>query len=188
MGKIGVGICYENQLAYLPNLMYEASVDLVLMPHSAPTPYHPVFCGKKLMDDYNEGLKETPHRLADALGVPVVMANKSGRWQTPMPALPIPFWKMDSTFPGLSAIVDSDGKVKRQLGDVEDVIVEDITLDASRKSRVPPKSHGRWAWEGSWAANSFILTEALGRISYSLSFERRRKARQISSLGNRQPA
>ena len=188
LGKLGVGICYENQLAYLPRLMHEASADLVLMPHSAPTPYHPIVFPKKLMVIYNEELKEIPRRLANVLGVPVVMVNKSGRWQTPVPALPVPFWKMDSTFPGLTTIVDSDGNVRRQLGNEEGVIVEDITLDPSRKTHVQPECHGRWAWKGPWIRNSFTLNEAFGRLSYSLSSERRKKARRISSSSSHQPA
>jgi len=188
IGRIGVGICYENSLAYLPKLMYEASVDLVLMPHSAPTPSHALIFRKKQREIYNKELKEIPNRMVGLIGVPVVFVNKSGRWQTPVPALPLPFWRIDSTFPGLSAIVDSDGKVKRQLGEVEDIIVEDVTLDASRKPHIQPKCHGRWAWEGPWVRNSLLLVEACGRLSYSLSSERRKKARRISSLGSRQPA
>ncbi|MBN2027143.1 MAG: carbon-nitrogen hydrolase family protein, partial [Actinobacteria bacterium] len=36
--RIGVGICYENQLAYTPRLMYSQGADLQVMPHSAPPP------------------------------------------------------------------------------------------------------------------------------------------------------
>lgn len=38
LGTIGVGICYENQLAFTPGLMCGQSVDIMLMPHSAPAP------------------------------------------------------------------------------------------------------------------------------------------------------
>jgi N-carbamoylputrescine amidase len=187
LGRIGVGICYENSLAYIPRLMYEASADLVLMPHSAPLPPQIFFFHKKRMDAYNEELKETPHRLAFLLGVPVVMANKSGRWQTSVSTPPFPHRKIDSTFPGFSAIVDSDGNVKRQLGDLEGIILEDVTLDASRKTPAQPACHGRWAWRGRWSRNSYMLIEACGRLSYSLSSERRRKALRVSSSSNRQP-
>ena len=188
LGRIGVGICYENQLAYIPKLMYEASVDLVLMPHSAPTPSQSLFFRKQAVDTYNKTLEKIAQSLAVLLGVPVVMVNKSGIWQTKVPALPVPFLKMDSTFPGLSAIVDSDGKVERQLGDGEDVIVVDVTLDASRKTRTQPACHGRWAWKGPWLRDYLLLVEACGRLSYTLSSERRRKARQVSSSNNRQRA
>ena len=70
--------------------------------------------------------------MARLIGVPVVMGNKCGRWQRPMPG--IPFWKQDSRFPGLSTIVDSDGTVIAQLGDEEAIIVGDVRLDPSPKN------------------------------------------------------
>lgn len=47
VGKIGVGICYEAMLAYFPQLMYQQSVDLILLPHSAPTPMQSPFFPRK---------------------------------------------------------------------------------------------------------------------------------------------
>jgi N-carbamoylputrescine amidase len=181
IGRIGVGICYENQLAYVPRLMHEHSVDLVLMPHSAPSPSPTPLFRRKHVDVWNTHLREVAPRLACSLGVPVVMVNKRGPWQTAVPALPFPFMRMDSIFPGFSAIVDSDGTVRRQLGDEEGVIVEDVILDPSRKVNRPPPCYGRWALEGPRAREIFRFIEAFGRLSYSLSSERRKRARQISS-------
>ena len=183
-GKIGVGICYENSLAYLPELMYEQSAELVLMPHSAPSPSQSFYFRKKHIDMYNRVLKEVSYGMANALGVPVVMVNKSGRWQTPIPLFPFPFLKMDSTFPGFSAIVDSDGTIKSQLGPEEAIIVEDVTLDPSLKTGQRPRCYGRWAWDGPRGRSVMPFIEAFGRRSYSLSSERKSKARQISSANN----
>jgi N-carbamoylputrescine amidase len=181
IGRIGVGICYENQLTYMPRLMYEHSVDLVLMPHSAPSPSTTPLFRRKHVDVWNTHVREVALHMARSLGVPVVMANKSGPWYTPVPALPFPFIHMDSGFPGFSTIVDSDGIVKRQLGDEEDVIVEDVMLDPSRKTNELPPYHGRWALEGPRARDIFRFIEAFGRLSYFLSTERRKRARQVSS-------
>ncbi|MCK4363079.1 MAG: hypothetical protein KAW13_07335, partial [Dehalococcoidia bacterium] len=128
---------------------------------------------------YNNIIREGVRRMAGILGVPVVMANKCGRWRTPMPWLP--FWKQDSSFPGLSSIIDSDGTVKAQLRDEEAIIVGDVTLDPSLKIHEPPQCCGRWAWEGHWLRNSLRLIEAYGKLSYSLSSERKKRARRISS-------
>jgi len=76
-------------------------------------------------------VKELSLRYARMLGLPVVMANKCGPWVSPMPG--IPFHVERSSFPGLSAVADSDGTLKAQLGDGEGVIVEDVRLDPSRK-------------------------------------------------------
>ena len=181
LGSVGVGICYENQLSYLPQMLQKQSVDMILMPHSAVTPPRSFIVGNKLIEPYNNSLREVAHRYAGFVGVPVVMANKCGSWQSPMPFPWSLSGKQKSSFPGLSAIVDSNGTVKAQLGIEEAVLVEDVTLDPSRKTYRPPKCYGRWTLEGPWARNIFQVIEATGRLSYSLSSERKRKAQQISS-------
>ena len=178
-GKVGVGICYENQLAYIPSMMCEHAVDLLLMPHSAPTPSTSVLVSRKNADDFNRGLKELATHYAGVLGVPAVMINKSGRWQTPVPGLP--FLQQNSAFPGLSTICDSDGTVKAQMGDEEGLIVEDVTLDPSRKTGRMPPCYGRWAVKNRIPIPAPQVIEALGKTWYALSRERKKRARQISA-------
>jgi len=182
LGKVGVGICYENQLSFLPQLMQKQSVDIILMPHSSPTPSQSRLYSSKAIERYNNQVREVARRNSRLVGVPVVMADKCGTWESPVPfPWSILAGKQKSSFPGLSAIVDSDGTVKAQLGREEAVIIEDVTLDPSRKVHEPPKCYGRWAFEGPRARNLFLVEEAVGRLSYSLSSARKKKARQISS-------
>lgn len=176
-GKIGVGICYENLLCYLPQMMYHQSVDMMLLPHSAPTPTQSFLCPRKYVEFYNNSLRESAQRLAHLLGVPAVMVNKYGPWQTPLPGL-LP--TQDSSFPGLSTIADSDGTVKAQLSDKEGVIVEDVTLDPSCKTHTLPQCWGRWSLKVPWQNKLWQAVEAFGRLSYSFSSERKRRAREIS--------
>ena len=183
LGKVGFGICYENQLAYTPRLMYAQSVDMMLMPHSAPAPTPSPLFPQKYVDIYNESLKGLAGYYARLLGIPVIMVNKCGRWQSPVPFLP--FVNQDSGFPGLSAIVDSDGTHKAQLGDEEGVIVEEVILDPARKTNVRPVCHGRWSMKEPAVLNLFRLVEATGRTWYRFSGERRRRAREISSPSER---
>jgi N-carbamoylputrescine amidase len=185
LGKIGIGICYENQLTYIPQMMCQASADLLLMPHSAPTVMRALL-GHKGVKGYENSLKELATRYARQLGIPVVMANKCGPWVSPLPGLP--FRREISSFPGLSAIVDSDGALKAQLADEEGVIVEDVRLDPSRKTNRASQPYGRWAWDDAYGLpwllrNSCPVIEALGRLWYTASAERRRRARKISSAG-----
>jgi N-carbamoylputrescine amidase len=168
LGKIGVGICYENQLSYIPRIMFEHSADLLLMPHSYPAIGQMFFRLRGLAEQY-----------ARLLGIPSLVSNKYGEWHSPYPG--IPFYVADSRFPGLSTIADSDGSVKAQLGDEENVIVADVLLEPGRKITKAPKCHGRWAWEGPWLRNSCLVIEAIGQLWYALSLERKRKARLISS-------
>jgi N-carbamoylputrescine amidase len=181
-GKIGVGICYENFHCYLPQTMYHQSVDMILMPHSAPTPMENPLCTREYIEWYDNVHRECTQRSARLLGVPAIMANKCGPWQT---LLPGPFPPQDSSFPGLSAIADSDGTVKAQLGDEEGIIVEDVTLDPSRKTHTPPQCWGRWAIEVPWQTRVFRAVEAFGALSYSFSSERKKRAREIASAGGR---
>jgi len=172
LGKIGVGICYENQLAYIPQIMYRESVDLLLMPHSSPIIAQMVF-----------SVAELAPRYARLLDIPSIVCNKCGRWQAVYPGLP--FYKADSRFPGLSTIADSDGSIKAQLKDEERVIVADVTLEPGRKTRQAPQGHGRWAGKGPWARNGSRAVEAVGKLYYTLSLERKRRALRISAAGER---
>ena len=168
LGKIGVGICYENELSYLLQMVHSQSVDLMLMPHATPAIAGMVFSLGELAPAY-----------ARLLGVPSILCDQCGQWQSPYPG--IPFYKSDSSFVGLSTIADSDGAIKAQLGNEERVIVEEVTLNPARKIRKPPRCYGRWALEGPWFRNAVIGVEALGRLWYTLSLQRKRRARLISS-------
>ena len=166
-------------LSYIPNLMYTHSVDIMLMPHSAPSPMKSILTPQKAVNAFNSHLKELAVNYAKQLGIPAVMVNKSGKWETPLPG--IPFLKQVSSFPGLTAIADSDGKLKAQLGDEEAVIVEDVILDTSRKTNSKLECKGRWTGDFPWGIKIWRQAEAMGRVWYSLSSERKRRAREISS-------
>lgn len=177
-GRIGVGICYENLLAYTPHLMCSHAVDIMLMPHSAPSPMVNLFFPAKAVRAYNHNLENLASYYARMLGIPVVFVNKCGPWTSPVPGLP--FLTQRSRFPGYTCIVDGDGTVKAQLGDEEGVIVEEVTLNPARRKETAPLHHGRWALKTPWAMNQFLLVEAVGRLFYRISRERRRRARQVS--------
>ena len=177
--KIGVGICYENQLSFMPWLLCAGSVDLVLMPHSAPAPTPTPLMSQRRLDDYAKVLDKMPPMYASRLGVPVVYINKSGPFRSPVPGMP--FYEQDSHFPGASTIVDSDGQVLKRLGTGEGIAVATVTLDPGRKTGTAWRGHGRWALKVPWEISVFVPAEAGGRAYYALSRERRRKAREVSA-------
>jgi len=170
-GTIGVGICYENMLSYIPRLMFAHSVDIMLMPHSAPSPMESILTPRSAVDAFNANLKGLAQNYAGLLGIPAVMINKSGRWETPLPL--IPFLTQVSAFPGYTSIADSDGTLKAQLGAGEGVIGEE--------KNVGPSCRGRWTGRFPWGIRIWRLVEAMGSMSYRLSSERKRRARAISS-------
>lgn len=178
LGKLGVGICYENQLAFTSRLWHAHSVDLILMPHSAPTPEPGKPLPRSTVAIYQETLGTLPEHYARTFGVPVVMVNKSGPWRTPLPGLPL--LRQVSRFPGLSAIADSDGRLLGQLGAEPGMLVDDVVLDPARKRHQAPECHGRWAKKLPRAMHLFRLAEAAGGVYYRLSPERRARARAVS--------
>jgi N-carbamoylputrescine amidase len=180
IGRIGVSICYENQLAYAPQLMFAHSVDLMLMPHSAPVPTTSALVTDRHIDQYLSRLRNLASTYASLLGIPVLKVNKCGPWESPLPGLP--FLPQRSYFPGLSTIADSDGTVRAQLGDAAGVIVEDVFLDPARKAAELPHTKGRWFGPAPWPTRAFVVSEALGALWYKLSAERRRRARAVSSI------
>lgn len=181
IGRIGVGICYENLLSYTPRLMCMHSADILLMPHSAPSPMPNPFFPARAVRAYNDNLKGLAQHYAAMLGMPVVFVNKCGPWTSPVPGLP--FLKQKSSFPGYTCIVDGDGSMRGSLDDREGVIVEDVTLDPGRRTGEVPPCRGRWAIRVPFAMNQFRLIEAAGKAYYLLSRQRRRRARQVSGQG-----
>lgn len=147
IGRIGVGICYENFLHSRHTEFFAAKVDLILQPFSAPTP-HARFPLRPLdVRISGAALREQPSMTARALGVPVVMANRCGPFVSSMPGR-LPAW--NSSFSGLSTVVDGDGVVKGQLAVEEGVVVAEVTLDSTRKTKVPPVPFGIWAMPVPW--------------------------------------
>jgi len=158
--------------------MCEHSIDLLLMPHSAPTPEPSPLFPQKSVDKNNENLKNLAVYYATLLGVPAVMINKWGPWESPTPG--IPFLYQRSYFMGGTAIADSDGGLLSQLGYEEGILVEDVSLDPEKKTHTAPRCQGRWSQQEPWHKNLFILIEAIGLTWYKMSRERRRRAREIS--------
>ena len=177
LGKVGVFICYECMLGYTQRMWAVEMPDLALLPHAFPAiepgPLFPAGAGAK----WEAAFLAHPARYAAAFGVPVLLTNHAGPWETPLPGLPI---VQRSRFVGGTAVADSDGKVLGQLGSEEGVVVGEVTLDPARKQRPEDVPAGRWGLPLPWAANMLRVSEAAGKIYYRLSGERKRRARAAS--------
>jgi N-carbamoylputrescine amidase len=177
IGRLGIGICYENFLAATLQSLYEARVDLVLQPFSAPTPIARFPLRKLDVRISDAAMRDQPPMTAQTLGVPVVMANRCGAFVSPMPGW-LPGWR--SRFPGLSAVVDGDGTVLGQLASKEGVIVGCVSLDASRRAQERPATYGRWAMPVPWWYGVLPLVERRGVRAYDSSASRPRAAMAAS--------
>ena len=186
-GRIGVGICADNQFAATLRLMHEQQADLILMPHAWPTPAHAAgLVSEADVAAQQERMTELPALYARALGVPVVFANQVGPLQ---PIGGILGHLMDTRIwrlRGQSRIVDCDGSVLGQLGEDEGVLTADVLMDPARKHYDAPPSFGGWLQPGPWAGLHIIipLDITVGRLSYATSRQRRRKARAAAQRTN----
>ena len=100
----------KNLLAYIPRLMSSQSVDVLLMPHSAPCPVTTPLFPVRAVARYTERLKGLAQYYAATLGIPTVFVNRCGPWVTTMPFMPV--FTQRSWFLGCSAIVDSGRTMK----------------------------------------------------------------------------
>ena len=175
IGKIGIGICAENYYCALPTALIKQSADLVLMPHAAP--------------DMSEtgGLPQPPGtRLATwyarRVGIPVALVNKVGRSDKPPPN------EIRSFYPGLSAIVDSDGTVRRSMDNKEGIGIADVTLDRNRKksTSAPPVCSGVGIADltigGEEGKQEVMKAQVSGKESYDSNPLRKAKALAISGV------
>ncbi|MFA6021529.1 MAG: carbon-nitrogen hydrolase family protein [Rhodospirillales bacterium] len=164
LGRIGVGICYENLLYERILALHQVSADLVIQPTAAGTPMPAFPIRRKDSAAFDCMLRGSTAFYARTLGVPVLMANRCGPLVTSLPG-GLPAQK--TRFPGLSAIAGSDGTLMAQLDADEGVICAEIILDPARKARQPPKSYGRWALPVPWYAFLWPLTQKLGERAYA---------------------
>lgn len=119
IGRIGVGICADNHMTFLPRLMQERSVDILLMPHAWPVPYRlSRIIGEKDIVDADEKARAFAAFYAGMLGVPVVLADQTGGLEGVRGA-GILGWLMDAgymRYAGNSTIVDSDLAARARAG------------------------------------------------------------------------
>ena len=183
LGRIGVGICFENLLFERLNRLVQSSVDLVLQPAAAGR-LKPIRPGDGEL--FDRMVERIPARSAKVLGVPVVLANRAGRIQTRLPGEHGDF---DSSFPGLSRIVDSDGSIQEKLGEEEGVIVAEVQLDPSRKRTGKPRCFGKmWALPMPWFAFILPMTQTEGEAAYTANERRKERALMISNQNNERQA
>jgi len=175
IGKIGVGICYENLLYEQMCYLQDNNVDFVLSPAAAGRP-KPLFFGD--VKRFEKMLLKSRAVFASKLQVPVIVANRTGKLETKLPDN-LPYLK--SSFPGLSSIVDYDGKLKAELDEEEDCIVSDITIGV-KKDKNNPSCYGKtWAIPVPWYSFIWPLTQKWGEESYNKNSKRKQKALELTN-------
>ena len=164
IGRVGVGICFESQRRALWNEWQRDPPDLILMPHSYPFPTH-LFGVRGAMQ---RSLGRVARAYARALGVPVLLANKTGVVRTRLPIAP--FIPLRLTFAGGTAVATAHGTESLEPGD-QGLVVRDVTLGVSTRTRERRPGLGPAMAGLEW------LLSSCGRGHYALSRRRRRAAR-----------
>lgn len=176
LGRIGVGICFDNHTHKLASAIMQSNIDLMLMPHSYCTPTQTT---KMISQSDIDQLNSRPGLVArlynEWFGVPVLMCNKSGPWDFPVPdtALGVP---KDFRFSGRSLLLGADGTLRGELGDEEAVLVGAVTLDPALKKLTRPPKYSRYIYPGSPGREIIRLMEWRGSLSYTFSQLRKAKA------------
>jgi len=178
-GRVGVGICFDSHTHTVASKLAASNPVLILMPHSYCTPTVPT----KLMPQEDiDRLNNLPRQVAQLynsiFGVPVLLCNKSGSWDSPVPnkLLGTP---RNYIFPGRSTIIDADGSLIIELGHTESVGVGQVTLKSELSTKKPIPKHSRYIYTGSIGREIIRLIEWQGKLSYT--FNRVRKQRALSA-------
>lgn len=171
LGRIGVGICFENLLYDHLLEMQRASVDLILQPAAAGR-LKPMKDGDIQL--FDSAIRRCAPYHARTLGVPVALANRTGLLNTELPG---GFGEFHSSFPGYSQIVDSDGTVKARMKAEEGVIVAEVVLTPERKRSQRPRCYDKmWAYPMPWFAYIWPESQHLGEADYAENPRRKQAA------------
>lgn len=140
LGRIGVGICYENFRTFLSRDLVAHKADIILQPHSCPDVSG--FFPKRFREIIRRNVREAARSYATGLGIPAVFVNKCGPFLSPSPMFP--YIPLRMPFYGHTAIADSNGDVLHQVAREAAVLVETVVMDPDRKTGRPLPANGNW--------------------------------------------
>jgi N-carbamoylputrescine amidase len=176
LGRIGIGICFENLLYEHLLEIQRASVDLILQPTAAGRP-KPMKEGD--IELFDSMIRRCAPYYARTLGVPAALSDRTGLIDTELPG---GFGEFNSSFPGYSQIVDSDGEVKASMKAEEGVVVAEVLLSPDRKRSQRPRCYGgMWAFPMPWFAPMWPETQKMGEKDYAEN-PRRKQAALIATV------
>ncbi|HOX49758.1 MAG TPA: carbon-nitrogen hydrolase family protein [Spirochaetia bacterium] len=174
LGRVGVGICNDSHMAYLPRKLLEAGAELVVMPHAWPLPDAP----SRLVDAADIGrqarnMEELAGIYARSLGVPALLTNLAGRLdmggeRSPGflgALLPPPESYRFPAFADVRAAGGARIASREGRGEPGFLVAEVELVGHARKAGGLP-AYGRRVYEANADSVILRLYEALGRRSY----------------------
>jgi N-carbamoylputrescine amidase len=184
IGRIGIGICNDNHMAYLPARLRTGGAELLLMPHAWPFPSAPSkLVSREDIERQRANMFELAARYARGLGIPAVFTNLSGSLEmggerSPgfLGALLPPPERY--VFPGYGALHGGGGEILRSREGGEGWIVGEVVLGGGARPETPMPAYGRRVYPGHSDSGILRLYERLGRRDYVRSSARRKAARE----------
>jgi predicted amidohydrolase len=203
LGRIGIILCWDTLYADLARRQ-QGQVDLLCIGSSPPNFFaSEVYRGQTTLryTDHRfgrEGAKEAAawffegtRRQAEALGVPVVHALRTGTMDSPLPYPLLPGlltppgfawrvlrqmglkYRVRAPFIAHSLIADRTGQVLASLGVEEGVAVADVQPGAP--AQLPPSPRGRTLVPGSWTLSQTLFLHDVLTLLGSLRYGARRR-------------
>jgi N-carbamoylputrescine amidase len=189
LGRIGIGICWDNCTSRFMRSMSQEQVDLILMPHSAPC----ISIGPlKLWGDIGRKMvRGVAGFYASAFAVPTVMVNKAAGEDSWSPVPCVPLVRLRFHFMGQSTICNADGNVCDQLAEQEGVVFAEVVLDKDRNRQHPRLPDGYWSRPPPLfprtSAALYRVLEWIGKAAYKSSRSRRLAAGRRSPRQSNSP-
>ena len=178
LGRIGVGICWDTSTSRFMRRVSDERIDLLLMPHSAPT----IRLGPLTLSGEADRmmLRGVAEFYASEFGIPTIMANKAAGEDSSSPVPCVPLTRLRFHYVGQSTICTSDGRVVDQLDEQPGVVVADVALGGGGR-RSPNVPLGYWSRPPrrfpKTSAALFQLLEWTGKVAYRIRPSRRWAAR-----------
>lgn len=171
LGRIGVVICFDSAKAHTLSMLQEKGAEIVLIAYSFPClpKYFPGNQRKNWIETY----LRTPKIYANLLQVPVVVANKTGRFSS---RVPIGIAGFDAEFAGMASIYDRDGNVLKRMSENQSgILVSEVSL-GERNGLLESKRFKRKGWLLPYSLKTKFMMEIIRKIGMTrYKFSKKRK-------------
>lgn len=146
IGKIGIGICFDNHTNSFLKEMIKSQVDLLLMPYCAPHVETPLL-NKRIKSLINNEPDVIPNKISKLLNTPAIFCNQFSHQITTSPMPLVPFSNLNFRFKGNSRIINENGVTIKKAKQEECVITETIKLSFQKKKMHTSIPKGYWSTE-----------------------------------------
>lgn len=185
IGKIGVVICFDSSKTHTLSMLKEKGAEIVLMAFSFPC--LPKYFSDNDRKNWVETYLQAPKIYANILHVPVVVANKTGRFSSPVP---IGIANFDAEFAGGTSIYDRNGNALEQMTEKQSgILVSEMPL-GERNGLVEHSPFKQDGWLLPYSIKTKVMMEInrkIGMTRYKFS-KKRKNALKIGGIADTQQA